>query len=89
MPVAPTVVMASPSPTSTPIVPSVTMGSPTSYTPDDALTPMQVDAICQHYALTGQRLAALRGLDPPGPTPPTLGHGGNTAWLSRPGPPGG
>jgi hypothetical protein len=37
---APTVVMASPSPTSTPIVPSVTMGSPDSYTPDDALTPI-------------------------------------------------
>ena len=63
MPVAPTVVMASPSPTSTPIVPSITMGSPTSYTPDNTLTPMQVDAICQRYALTGQRLAALRGSD--------------------------
>ena len=88
-PVAPTVVMASPSPTSTPIVPCVTMGSPTSYTPDDTLTPMQVDAICQCYALTGQWLAALRGLDPPGPTPPTLGCGGNTARRSRPGPPGG
>ena len=44
-PAPPTVQMASPLPTSTPIVPSVTMGSPSSYTPDEALTPMQIDVL--------------------------------------------
>jgi hypothetical protein len=44
-PYAPTVQMASPSPTSTPIAPTVAMGSPTPYTPDEALTPMQIDAL--------------------------------------------
>src|SRR6202789_4379730 len=62
---APTDAMASPSPNSTPIVPSVTMGSPSSYTPDDALTPMQIDAIRQRQIRLTERLDAgrRRGVD--------------------------
>src|SRR6202789_4112397 len=57
---APTDAMASPSPNSTPTVPSVTMGSPNSYTPDDALTPMQIDAIHQRQARLTERLDTAR-----------------------------
>src|ERR1700679_1465033 len=63
---APTEAMASPSPNSTPTVPSVTMGSPNSYTPDDASTPMQIDALRattaqrQRQAILTQQLDAAR-----------------------------
>ena len=87
-PAAPTVVMASPSPTSTPIVPSVTMGTPSHYTPDDALTPMQVDALRTRASLTAQRLAQLQGTGPPLHESALTGRGINTARRSRPGPPG-
>jgi hypothetical protein len=84
-PFAPTVQMASPSPSSTPFVPSVSMGSPTPYSPDEALTPMQIDAIRQRQSLLQENMAA-RGLAPPEPQPASRGHGGNTAQRSRPGP---
>jgi len=86
-PLAPTVVMASPSPASTPIVPSVAMGSPQPYTPDEALTPMQIDAIRQRQSLLDEQMARIRGLDPHGRSP-SSSRGGNTARRSRPGPPG-
>jgi hypothetical protein len=87
-PYAPTVVMASPSPHSTPIVPTVAMGSPSNYTPDEALTPMQIDALRTRNASSAQRLAHARGLDPQ-EQPASSGRGLNTARRSRPGPPGG
>jgi KH domain len=65
-PVVPSVVMASPSPASTPIVPSVTMGSPSPYRSDDALTPMEIDAIRQRFNLpssTGHSAQHVRGLN--------------------------
>jgi hypothetical protein len=87
-PVVPTVVMTSPSPSSTPIVPSVTMGSPSSYTPDDALTPMQIDALRQRNNLTTEMLSTLRAPDPAEVRTASVGRGTNTARRSRPGPPG-
>lgn len=84
---APTVVMASPSPASTPIVPSVTMSSPDSYTPDDALTPMQVDTIRQRQTRIDAQIAQARTSGLLG-QPSTSSRGGNTARRSRPGPPG-
>jgi hypothetical protein len=48
-PPVPTVVMGSPSSSSTPTVPSVQMGSPTSIDSPRDLTPMQVDAVLVTY----------------------------------------
>jgi hypothetical protein len=87
-PFVPSVQMASPSPTSTPIPPTVVMGSPTPYSPDEALTPMQIDAIRQRQTLLRSNLAA-RGLAPSEPQQASSSRGGNTARRSRPGPPGG
>jgi hypothetical protein len=86
---APTVVMASPSPHSTPVVPSATMGSPSPYTPDEALTPMQIDALRTRHALITERLAKYRDPDPSGHGQQSVSRGGNTARRSRPGPFGG
>ena len=96
MPAAPTVVMASPSPIPTPTVPSVMMGSPTSYEFPGTLTPMQVNAIFaqagfsnpptdpQACALAAQNLVASGYATVPS------GRGcGNMARRSRTGPPGG
>jgi hypothetical protein len=62
------------------------MGSPSPYTPDEVLTPMQIDALQTRSTLTGQRLAQLWDMDSPehGSAPP--GRGLNTARRSRPGP---
>ena len=48
-PPAPTVVMGSPSSSSTPSVPSVQMGSPSSIDSPGDLTPMQVDAVLLYH----------------------------------------
>jgi hypothetical protein len=84
---APTVAMASPLPSSTPNVPSVTMGSPDSYTPDDALTPMQIDAIRQRQTRIDAQIAHARASGLLG-QPSTSSRGGNTARRSRPSQPG-
>jgi hypothetical protein len=87
MPFSPTAQMASPSPLSTPIVPTVAMGSPTPYMPTDAsMTPTQVNVILQRSALRRDKYAA-RGLASSEPQPASLSRGGNTARCSRPGPP--
>ena len=94
-PAAPTVVMASPSPISTPIVPSVTMGSPTSYESLGTLTPMQVNAIFAQAAYPNPptdpqaRILAAQNLVSSGYATVPSGHGCSTAQRSRPGPPGG
>jgi hypothetical protein len=77
--------MASPSPISTPIAPTVVMGSSTPYMPEEALTPMQIDALRQRQALRRDEYAAC-GLAISEPQPASLSHGGNTAQRSRPGP---
>jgi hypothetical protein len=72
-PAAPTVVMASPSPRSTPIVPSVTMDRPSSYTPDEVLTDADrcsPNVLYPHRSATGS----------------TAGYGLPRAWVDSTGP---
>jgi hypothetical protein len=64
------------------------MGSPSPYTPNEALTPMQVDAIRARQITLDEQLARVRGSDPQGQSA-SSSRGLNTARRSRPGPSGG